>query len=168
MPTPGKQLKDYDALYHDFTVAYADFHLLKQELYPTTKRFIETTEPELNRLVKRLESGTSSNATPMLFQTLMKYMSHFDDFILEANRFFGELKEMHNQCDGFMQKVLAVKANAEQTGNQHDLDALQLFTPELDNLLNQIRQMPEKADALDKKMKKLTEQWVKTKDKMRS
>ncbi len=166
MITPHPTSKNYNSLYRDFTEAYTSVHSLTREFYPMAKRFVEHTEPELNRIVQKISHEESDKGGPLAYQNLVLYMNHFDDFTLMANKLFADLKSLLERSDKFMNRMLDLKlsqpdwniADAEKYYNE--------LIPELGELVDGLKQMPERAAGLAVKMKKLETDWKKTKEKI--
>jgi hypothetical protein len=121
MISPNKAPKEYNSLYHDFTEAYTSVHSLTRDFYPQAKRFVEHTEPELNRIVEKISHTESDRGGPLAYHNLVHYMNHFDDFTLMANRLFADLKTLLERSDKFMNHILELKVSQPE-GNISDAE----------------------------------------------
>jgi hypothetical protein len=165
MTPPKEEIKQYSSLYHDFTEAYTNVHVLTREFYPVAKKFVESTEPEINRYVKKISEPNSTGASPRSYQMLLHYMNHFDDFTLNANKLFRELQLVLDKSDGFMIKVLDIKQKMNEQERNEVKEPLLDLMPELNELLTSLKMMPGKAEELETRMRKLQADWNKTKEK---
>lgn len=159
--------KDYNALYHDFTEAYTSVYSLSREFYPQAKKFVEHTEPELSSFVDKISNAENEKGGPIAYQKLVLYMNHFDDFTLMANRLFADLKSVLERSDKFMNRLIELKMSMESKPNDglSEKNYNELL-PELDELVNGLKKMPERATQLALKMKKLEVDWNTTKAKI--
>jgi hypothetical protein len=166
MITPYQETKNYNTLYHDFTEAYTNVHSLTRDFYPQAKRFVEHTEPELNRIVQKISHTESDSGGPMAYQNLVLYMNHFDDFTLMANKLFADLKKLLERSDKYMNHMLDLKMS-QPNWNINDAESCyKELLPELGELVEGLREMPIRATGLLTKMKKLESEWKKTKEKI--
>lgn len=167
MASPHEDLRDYNSLYHDFTEAYTSVYGLSREFYPQAKRFVEHTEPELTMIVTKISHSENDKGGPFAYQKLVLYMNNFDDFTLMANKLFADLKVLLEKSDKFMTRLLDIKMNIKSKTNDDARQRYSELIPELDELVNGLKQMPERASGLVMKMKKLETDWEKTKEKIK-
>ena len=166
MTSPQDHYKQYSNLYHDFTEAYTNVHSLTREFYPQAKRFVEHTEPELIRYVDKISHNQSYQGGPFAFEKLVHYMNHFDDFTLMANNLFTDLKTVLEKSDRFMNRLIDIKLKLPKTGSENSDKYYEELMPELTELVTGLKQMPERANGLENKMRKLETDWKKTKEKI--
>ena len=166
MISPQPTSKNYNSLYHDFTEAYTNVHSLTREFYPMAKRFVEHTEPELNRIVQKISNEESEQGGPMAYEKLVLYMNHFDDFTLMANKLFADLKVLLERSDKFMNRMIDLKINQPEWNVTDPEKCYQELIPELGQLVEGLKEMPDRATGLVTKMKKLETDWKKTRDKI--
>jgi hypothetical protein len=160
-----EQYKQYTALYHDFTEAYTNVHSLSREFYPMAKRFVEDTEPELTGFVEKISRGQAAQSGSYSYQNLVNYMNHFDDFTLDANVLFTDLKLLLGKSDNFMTRVIDLKLS-HKNDDDNSLQYFMALMPELSDLITGLKQIPERANSLEEKMKRLENEWSKTKEKI--
>jgi hypothetical protein len=166
MISPHQSSKNYNALYHDFTEAYTSVHSLTREFYPMAKKFVEHTEPELSRIVQKISHEESDRGGPLAYQNLVIYMNHFDDFTLMANKLFADLKILLERSDKFMNRMIDLKMKQPDWNITEAEKCYKELIPELGDLVEGLKQMPERANGLVAKMKKLEIDWKKTKEKI--
>ncbi|MDB5285000.1 MAG: hypothetical protein JWO06_4075 [Bacteroidota bacterium] len=159
--SPGELSKQYGVLYHNFTEAYANVDQITRDFYPITKRFIEGIEPEINTYMSKMSEDESLSG-PKSHQALLKYMNHFDDFILKANGVFSEVKKILDNSNHFLTKVVAIKS-----ANSDLLEDKQLpLILELKLLLDHLVKINEQVMILDNERKRLETSWHRTKVKL--
>jgi len=166
MISPRDQYKQYTALYHDFTEAYTNVHSLSREFYPKAKNFVEHTEPELTRFVEKISRSQGNQGGSYSYQKLMNYLNHFDDFTLTANKLFTDLKLLLGKSDNFMTRVISIKLNHTSDYEEGSLPHYMELMPELNELIADLKRIPERTANMEAKMKKLENDWIKTKEKI--
>ena len=166
MITSRDQYRHYTALYHDFTEAYNNAQSLTREFYPQAKKFVEHTEPELTRFMKKISSGAGDQGSSYAYQKLIHYVNHFDDFTLSANKLFTDLKQAIEKSDHFMNRLIELKLKHKTETGETPENIYTDLLPELEELTSGLKQIPERAGILDVKMKKLENDWTKTKEKI--
>jgi len=162
---PSDQDRLYQSLYNDFTVAYVNVHVVRREFYPLAKKLVERTEPELNTYLEKVSGGANQQTNFEAHEQLVRYMGQFDDFTLIANRMFSDLQMMLDKSDAYMNKMLERKTNPNKPADDPTVFYKELM-PELDQLVNGLKQISERAALLESKMQKLETEWEKTKEKI--
>jgi len=163
MPFPQEPNKQYNTLYHDFTQAYTHVHVLAVEFYPMAKKFVETTEPEIMRYMRKI---SSDQANDNFYHSLLTYTNQFDDFTLAANRLFRDVRSLLTQSDGFMNKMINLKEESQHAAPNELTANYPQLVPELTGLLGELKRVPERATEVESRLKKLERDWLKTKQKI--
>ena len=163
MIPPDDELRQYNSLYHDFTRAYTDVRSLNRGFYPEALKFVEHTEPELARYVKKLHTREND----LDYQKLSIYLEHFDNFTLLVNKLLVDLKAAMDKSDRFMTRLFELRISTEnKEGEDPNLLYIQLM-PELSELVTGLKQIPQRAACLEMKMHKLENDWEKAKQQLR-
>ena len=84
MITPGNTQEQYKTLYHDFTDAYTHLYQMSKELYPTARKFVEKTEPEISQYMNKMAGSRIQEGDVAGYHDISHYMSRFDDFTISA------------------------------------------------------------------------------------
>jgi hypothetical protein len=167
MTSPRDDIKEYNELYHSFTEAYINVHSITRDFYPQAKRFVEGVDPELAVFAEKLSPNASTEAGPVAYQRLVKYMNHFDDFTLAANKLFADLKKVLHNSDDFMTRLLDLKMNSAKAEKDPLPELYAGLIPELKELITALQLIPDRAAKLEATMKHLENDWQKTKEIIR-
>jgi hypothetical protein len=153
-----------ESTYADFKEACIQANQVTQDLYKSAKKFVETVEPEINQCVKNI--SVYKSGPPYSYEAVFSYMSHFDDFALSANKLFTEAKKVLEQSENCMQRISSVKnGTGETAGGSAEEDYL--LSSEISELFKQLKILPLRTQDLEKEMKKLENNWKRTREKTR-
>ena len=93
---------------------------------------------------------------------VLQFMNRFDDFTINANKLFTDVKNALEQSEIFMNKVIDLKQKAKNVSPDHDEEYTGLI-PELTELISKLKQTLIRAGEVEKHMKNLQVDWEKTK-----
>jgi hypothetical protein len=146
-------------LYKNFSEARLSISNLAVEIYPLTRQFIDTVEPELNLALEKMSANKQDPLLADTYFDVAQYMNTFDDFIVSANRLFTDMKQTID-----ISASVAVKIPDALTTDA--VASTSDIAPELRRLTKDMTVLLERSGELKRTISRLKSNWAKTRQKL--
>jgi hypothetical protein len=159
MQAINTQFEQYNLSHHNFIEAYKMINEYVAELYRLPKRLVEDAGLALDSFCCEEEKSAESIKVKRSCTVVIDFMDQLDDFTLHTIQLFDEHKKHVDETRKYIRKVSSVQIKNRGQLSPSSPEDYKNLTKELDNLLNGLQRIKERADDMVARLEKLELRW---------
>lgn len=158
--------EQYNASHHNFIMAYKIINEYVAELYKLPKRLVEDAGQALDNFCCEDQKPAANYKIKKSCRVIIDFMDQLDVFTVHTIGLFNEHKKHVDQTRVYIRKISALKMKYNGSHTEKEMEEYARLAPELNKLLEGLRNIKQKADDMITRLEKLELRWENIKVKM--
>lgn len=167
MPILNSAYENYHLTHSNFVEAYKMVNEYVTELYKLPKRFLDETEGTMNLISAKQFAPKSPSASDSSVRVVVDFMNQIDEFTQHTIGLFNKHMDHIDETEAYMQKAAALEQKIDIKNPGEYANEYAALTPRVNELMQGLKQIKERADETLGWLKQLELQWEDVQVKVR-
>lgn len=167
MPNLNSTYEQYHLTHSNFVEAYKMVNEYVTELYKLPKRFLDETEGTMNLISNKQFAPKSPSDSDSSMRDVVDFMNQLDEFTMHTIGLFNKHMAHIDETEVYMQHAMALEAKVDGTNLGEYAKEYAVLTPRVDELMQGLKQIKERADDTLAWLQKLEVKWEDVQVKVR-
>lgn len=149
----------YETSHHNFVRAYKMINEYVTGIYLLPQKLADDAGKTLDNYYIPANTPGSEEKINTSCRLVIDFMNQLDDFTVQTMQLFKEHKKHVNATREYMRRVSTAQLNHPGSPFEAGNDTTALLTPELNNLMDGLKEIKDKADKMITRLEKLEMRW---------
>lgn len=159
--------ENYHLTHSNFVEAYKMVNEYVTELYKLPKQFLDETEGTMGLISGKQFAPKAPSESDKSVRLVVDFMDQLDEFTMHTIGLFNKHMDHMDETEAYMQKAIALQDKVTPQNHGQFLKEYAVLTPQVNELMQGLKQIKERADDALAWMEKLELKWEDVQVKVR-